>query len=196
MTRPLPTARFTAAALLGLALAGGASANDYAAQIQDLYQTTIAGLLADPAIVAAVKAQNDRTAALGAPEIDALDKTWRAEVKTATRPMVDGVVANPVADLLRTRRDASAGLFTEIFVMDAQGLNVAASDPTSDYWQGDEAKWQETYAKGPGALHISEVEFDESTKTYQAQVSAPILDPATGAPIGAATFGIDVGQLN
>ena len=67
-------------------------------------------------------------------------------------------------------RDDSEGLFTEIFVMDAVGLNVAASDTTSDFWQGDEAKWQQTYSAGSGAVHISDVELDESTQSYQSQV--------------------------
>ena len=77
--------------------------------------------------------------------------------------------------------------------MDAQGLNVAQSDVTSDYWQGDEAKWQETY--NTGNVHIGDVELDESTQTYQAQVSLPIFDPESNAVIGAATFGVNLELL-
>ena len=79
--------------------------------------------------------------------------------------------------------------------MDNHGLNVAQSVETSDYWQGDEAKWQKTYGNGSGDIHISEVEFDESTGSYQSQVSMPIKDPATGELIGAITFGINVQSL-
>ena len=82
-------------------------------------------------------------------------------------------------------------MIAEVFIMDAQGLNVAASAVTSDYWQGDEAKFQQTYGVGPDAVHISEVELDESTQTYQAQVSLSLTDPATGALIGAVTFGLN-----
>ena len=112
----------------------------------------------------------------------------------ASTPTIDPVLNGVVADMLRAMRDESEGLFTEIFVMDNLGLNVAASDTTSDYWQGDEAKWQQTYPAGAGAVHISEVELDESTQTYQAQVSVSIAGP-DGAPVGAATFGVNVEYL-
>ena len=79
--------------------------------------------------------------------------------------------------------------------MDALGLNVAASAATSDYWQGDEAKWQETFGNGSGEIHISEVEFDDSTGSYQSQVSLPIRDPDTNELIGAITFGVNVQSL-
>jgi hypothetical protein len=42
-------------------------------------------------------------------------------------------------------------------------MNVGQSDVRSDCWQGDEAKWQQTYLKGADAIHIGEVEFDESS---------------------------------
>ena len=98
----------------------------------------------------------------------------------------------PASARLVAARDGAVGLFTEIFAMDDKGLNVAASDVTSDYWQGDEAKWKSTYAVGAGAVHISEVEFDESSQSYQAQVSVTVVDPDSGAPIGALTVGVNV----
>ena len=36
---------------------------------------------------------------------------------------------------------------------DNKGLNVGQSDVTSDYWQGDEAKWKKSYKMGAGAVH-------------------------------------------
>lgn len=148
----------------------------------------------DGAIIDAIAAQNAKTAGYDAGRIDALDKTWRAEVGTGS-DLVDGVLTNAAADYLRTQIAASDGLITEVFVMDAQGLNVAASGATSDYWQGDEAKFQETYPKGAGAVHFGDIEFDESSQTYQAQISVTITDPASGAPIGAMTIGIDAEAL-
>jgi hypothetical protein len=184
------------AALLLAVPAGLAHAGEFDAPLQALAAGDIAAIAADPALVAAILAQNARTLPLSEAEIDALDKAWRAEVAEASRPTIEPVLTGPVADMLRARRDASAGLFTEIFAMDARGLNVAASDVTSDYWQGDEDKWQKSFQAGPGALHLSEVELDESTQTYQAQVSVPVIDPATGKPVGALTFGVNVGLLD
>lgn len=84
---------------------------------------------------------------------------------------------------------------TAVFAVDNRGLNVAQSVESSDYWQGDEAKWQKTFGNGSGDIHISEVEFDESTGSYQSQVSMPISDPSTGELIGAITLGINVQSL-
>jgi hypothetical protein len=53
----------------------------------------------------------------------------------------------------------------------------------------------ETYGIGPDAVHFSEVELDESTQRYQAQISLTIVDPATGEPIGAMTVGVDAEAL-
>lgn len=145
-------------------------------------------------IVDAIAAQNAQTAGYDAARIESLDQTWRAEVGTGS-DLVDGVLMNAAADFLRSRIEASGGMITEVFIMDAHGLNVAASGATSDYWQGDEAKFQETFPKGAGAVHFGEVEFDESSQTYQAQISITITDPTSGAPIGAMTIGIDAEAL-
>lgn len=188
--------RAAAALAALLAAAAPATANEYGDALAALAAADIAGWVTEPAVIEAVRAQNAAHAGLSQAEIEALDQRWRAEVGAGASPTIDPVLGAPVSDTLRAWRDSSEGLLTEIFVMDDKGLNVAASDVTSDYWQGDEAKWSETYGVGPGAIHISEVELDESTQTYQAQVSVPVTDPDTGAPIGAATFGVSVEMLN
>ena len=80
--------------------------------------------------------------------------------------------------------------------MDNKGLNVGQSDVTSDYWQGDEAKWKKTFLVGPDAVFIDKVEEDESTQQFQSQVSLSIVDPTTKNVIGAVTIGIDVEVLH
>ena len=83
--------------------------------------------------------------------------------------------------------------FSEIFVMDNLGANVAMSDKTSDYWQGDEAKFKESFKGGAGAVHIGDVEFDDSSQLYTVQISVPVKDGTK--VIGAITFGIDVDSV-
>ena len=176
------------------ALTGAAVADEFTPALQELAASQIQAMANDPAIVAAIQAQNEKHAGMSEADIVALDDKWRAEVGSGATPTIDPVLGNAVADMLRGLRDESAGLFTEIFVMDNVGLNVAASDTTSDFWQGDEAKWQQTFGAGAGAVHVSDVELDESTQSYQAQVSVSISD-ASGAAIGAATFGVNVEYL-
>lgn len=151
--------------------------------------------LTDPDLIAAVKAQNQDHADLTEDAVIALDQEWRAQAKAGGGPLIDRLVNDPVSQWLLAKQTATAGFVTEVFVMDNKGLNVAQSAVTSDYWQGDEAKWQETYSVGPDALHISDVEFDDSTGFYQSQASLPIMDPETGDAIGAVTFGVNVQSL-
>jgi hypothetical protein len=171
-------------------------AGEFDARLHELAAGEISNWISDPSIVAAILAQNQITGSYADAEIDSLDKAWRSEIGAVAQPKINAVLDTATSDMLRGMRDESRGLYTEIFVMDARGLNVAASDITSDYWQGDEAKWQETYPAGPNAIHIGEVELDESTQTYQSQLSLSIADPATGAAIGAITIGVNVGLLN
>ena len=147
-----------------------------------------------PQIVAAVQNANLAHAALSPAEIQALEARWSAEIGT-TGGLVDGVTGNPASVYLRDLTMASDGKVTELIVMDARGLNVAISEPTSDYWQGDEDKHRLTFGAGPGGLHISEVELDDSTQSYQAQVSFTLADPATGLPIGAVTVGLNAASF-
>jgi hypothetical protein len=183
------------AGVAALVLAAPASANEFAAQLTELAKGEIAKMVAAPEVVEAVKAQNAETAAHDQAKLDALDGQWRAEVGAADQPLIKATLEKPASKYLAMQKEQAGGLFTEIFVMDAKGLNVAQSDVTSDYWQGDEEKWAEVYPKGAGALHLSEVEQDESTQTYQSQVSMPVVDPADGSVIGAVTVGVNVEML-
>jgi hypothetical protein len=161
----------------------------------ELANGKIQKLITSSVVIDAIKAQNAKHASLQQAEIDKLDKEWRAETNAADHPMIDAVLGNDLSAHLKKVKEESQGLYTEIFVMDNKGLNVGQSDVTSDYWQGDEAKWQKTYQAGPGAIHISEVEEDESTQRFQSQLSMAITDPATNEVIGAITIGVDIENL-
>ena len=175
--------------------ATASQADDYTNIMSSYGQDHIVAWLSDPSIVAAIRKQNLRNSGLSQDDIDQLDLTWRQQVGLQDRPVIEPVLSNPAADALRSRIAASQGVVTEAFVMDNQGLNVAASDVTSDYWQGDEAKFTETFGRGTSDLHIGDIELDESTQTYQGQISVAITDPETGAYIGALTVGLNAEML-
>ncbi|MBN9886612.1 hypothetical protein [Salipiger abyssi] len=185
---------FICAALLAVS-AAPAFAVDARTAMEAFLQSGIQPWAQDPALIAAIEAQNAQTAGYDAARIDALDSAWQAEIGAADTPTISAVVESDLATFLRDHVGAAQGAITEIFVMDAQGLNVAASAITSDYWQGDEAKFTETYGQGAGAVHYGEVEFDESSQSYQAQISLTLSDPETGAPIGAMTVGVNADLL-
>lgn len=171
------------------------AAAPHEAPIQQFANSTVKTWISNPMVINAVKAQNRENANLSQAKINALDEQWRNETKTSHRPLIDEVLAREVSNFLKQAKSDSGGLVTEVFVMDNRGLNVGQSDVTSDFWQGDEAKWKNTYLVGPDAMFIDEIEHDESTQTFQSQLSMSIKDPATGEVIGAITVGIDVEAL-
>lgn len=172
-----------------------ASADEFTSAIQAFYDSEISAWANDPALISAITAQNSETAEFDQAQIEALDQAWRAEVGLAETPTITPVLSSDTSELLRERVAQYGGQITEIFIMDAVGLNVAASAITSDYWQGDEAKFSETFGAGPSGFQVSDVELDDSTQRYQGQVSFTLVDPGTGTPVGAMTVGIDAESL-
>lgn len=158
-------------------------------------EKTVSTWLNDPVIITAIKQQNTKNASLSQSDIDALDKQWRQESKNTNGPLILEVTQNSLSEFLRGIKSEEEWLMTEIFVMDNKGLNVGQSDITSDFWQGDEAKWQKTFAASPKATFVDEVEMDESTQRFQTQISIAIADPDTGKNIGAVTIGVDAENL-
>jgi len=184
--------------LAALLLTGGiasAQDNEFAEPLTALAQGELKEIAANPVLVAAIMAQNATTSGYDQARIDELDTQWRAEVDAASKPLIDATLANEASVYLAKVQEESGGKFTEIFATDAKGLNAAQSTVTSDYWQGDEDKFTKSFGAGADAVFLGEVEQDESTQTFQSQVSITVVDPANGAPIGSITVGVDLSTL-
>lgn len=146
-------------------------------------------------VVRAVKAQNARLGALAQSEIDALDQQWRREREEDDKPLIAATLSSPLSGYLTRRQANELGLYAAIFVTDQNGLNVGQSAITGDYWQGDEAKFQKTYAVGPDAVFVDAPEWVEDFKVWIVQVNMTVSDPDTGAAIGAVTFDVNMAEL-
>lgn len=179
-----------AIAVAALALAAGpVSGGEKAPQaIFELAETTLSRLASDAVIVEAVKAENGKGKSLD--QVKALDERWMGHAGIAD--YMKAMMESECGRHLRSIQE-SEPFYAEIFVMDNLGANVAMTDKTSDYWQGDEAKFQKSFHDGKGSLFVDEVEFDESAQAYLVQVSVPVMDG--GKAIGAVTFGIDIDRL-
>ena len=141
----------------------------------------------DKVFVDATKAQNAKKVKLT--EIETIDKEW---IAGKADDAVKRVTTGPCADHLRQLVAQHAG-FGEAFVMDDQGALVCANSRTSDYWQGDETKWQRSFNGGKGAVFIDRPRYDESAQTPLAQISVPVMEG--GKVIGAITVGVNVYRL-
>lgn len=142
----------------------------------------------NPILVEAVREQNALGRSLE--EIQRLDADWMA-TSTVT-PFMQELLDNAPALELK-RLEQTKPYFLEMFLMDDQGANVAMTNKTSDYWQGDEDKFTESFKQGQGAVHLGEVQFDSSAQAYLVQISVPVMDE--GRAIGALTVGIDLDRL-
>lgn len=169
--------------------------NEFAAEMEAHLKNKALQWINNPIVINAIRQQNQKNANLTEEEIITLDKQWRSETKGEGYTLTDSVLNNELSNYLEEIKFAHEEIYKEIFVMDNKGLNVGQADLTSDYWQGDEGKWQNTYLKGPGAIDIGDLEEDESTGAFQAQLSTSIVDPDTGSVIGAITIGMAVDGL-
>lgn len=139
-------------------------------------------------LVTAVKEQNAKGSSLD--EIKSKDEAWMKTVGVDS--FMDSLMNNAAATELK-KLESSQPYFLEVFLMDQQGANVAMTNKTSDYWQGDEAKFTKSYNGGAGGLDIGKVKFDKSSQAYLVQVSVPVMDGTTA--IGAITIGINLDEL-
>lgn len=187
--------RFTILAVAAAIPAVPGCAHDHEAALMAYLDSEIRRWCQSEEIVAAIRRGNADHAGIDRARIRELDSAWHAEIGAAETPTISPVIEGHTADFLRARVAAAGGVITEVFIMDAHGFNVAASAATSQMWHGDEAMFTETFGAGADAIHLGEVKLDESTQIYEAQISLTIVDPATGAPIGAITVGVDVHAL-
>ena len=163
--------------------------SDYERYLNEFIIERVMPWLSDPNIVEAVELRNKETSGFSEEKIAKLDAQWRKEVDAVSKPLIEKVLQNVLSEFLKKKKEEMGGVVTELFVMDAKGLNVGQSIITSDYWQGDEDKWKKTFLVGPGAIFIDKIKKDPSTKVYQAQVSVTLQDKK-GKAIGALTLGL------
>lgn len=151
--------------------------------------------LANPIVPLSVEAQTQLRGALSQETIDALDTQWRAEREADDKPLISATLSSPLSTYLLRIQSGALGLYTEMFITDANGLNVGQSAITGDYWQGDEAKFTNTFPVGPNAIFIDEAEWDEDWQIWRAQLNMSIPDETGTRAIGAATIEVNLTEL-
>src|SRR5262245_19413854 len=138
-------------------------------------------IAADPQLVAAVVAKNG--AGESAEDVQKKDREW-SSAKAARAAVTESACGDRLRGLVK--EDA---FVVEAFLMDAQGALVCASRETSDYWQGDEPKWQKTYGEGK-RVYVDEAAQDVSTGVYAIQLS--VLVSNAGQKAGALTLTLKI----
>jgi hypothetical protein len=186
------------------------------AVVQYAKEFVAANLIGNAELNAAIAASTEKYRRLGYDETTILDSQWRVaksgvekEAKAAStlkdlagdksiddhikagEELIKAARENDVSTwLVKVQEKAEpAGGVTEIFVMDGWGWNVAQTGGTSDFYQGDEGKWQKTFASDG----IEVLDIVEEDGIRYAQISLPIKDGDKN--IGAVTVGVDVDKV-
>ncbi len=122
-------------------------------------------------------------------EIKKIDQEW----KDGSSPLIKELQENKAGSFLKNIIIQQADVYSEAFLTDNQGANVAAYPATSDYWQGDEEKFTASFNGGDGKVFIGPVELDESTQANAVQISVPM--QYNDETIGVLVIGVKVSVL-
>ena len=124
---------------------------------------------ADPLVLKSVRDANARKTTLD--QTKKLDAEWIAGTGGG---FAKEILDSGISRFLSKKVKSNKLLYTEAFLCDRMGATVGAFPSTSDYWQGDEKKFTESFKDGK--VFIGPLELDESTKSYSVQVSVPVRD--------------------
>lgn len=157
---------------------------EYIAASADAY---IFRRIVDVAVIARVSevrraAQEGSRQPLDQAQVDALDQAWQKErrVPAALAGVLTNQAARFVADMTKQNP-----LYREILVTDRHGRLVAASQLTTDYFQGDEGWWTQALDDGRrGRIFVSDVRLDESAGIYAFDIAVPVVSPDSEEIVG------------
>jgi hypothetical protein len=144
-------------------------------------------LSADPILVRAVRLQN--ASGLTREQIAAIDEAW---IEGGAESRVKAILENLCSQRLRGVHSAEPA-YKEILVADARGANVCMSQRSTDFFQGDEAKWKKSFNGGAGQISIQLPDSNPSVRGLLAHISLPIR--VGGETIGVVIVAVDPRQL-
>ncbi|WP_019504575.1 methyl-accepting chemotaxis protein [Pleurocapsa sp. PCC 7319] len=133
----------------------------------------------NPIVIQAMKEGNkiSQSQQLAQQQIDVLEKKFAATKLLAPDENLNNYLQQIVI----------SGQVAEIFFTERNGLNVAFSNPTSDFVQRDEGWWQNSQKEG---RDIDEPEFDDSANAIVIAFSRAVKDPQTGEFLGVIKAGV------
>ena len=174
---------------IGIVIENVNSSDKLSDKLKSYVKTNLISIITNKTFASAVAGQNDKAVSLD--KIKQIDESWiNAE---DVLPIHDELMSNDCAKEVKMIIAKNPSI-TEAFVMDNQGANVGQNTLTSDYWQGDEAKWKNSYNEGKGGIEIGDVKFDKSADAQLQQISLPVIN-AKGNVIGAICLGINTDQV-
>ncbi len=159
-------------------------------------RVVLAGTLAtEPSVVTAVRDSNQTYEGLSEEAIQsrikAIDQRWN---ETPPPPEVRQILSSDAAERMRRFMELDPR-FLRVTVTDQWGATVAATHKTLDYLQADEDFWQSIYAEGRGSIHLTDILYDEVTRSSYIGIGVPVLERDTNRFLGAVDALVDVSSV-
>ncbi len=151
-------------------------------------------IMTDPLLTDAIKLQNSSLERQTQAELDAIDKAWIEERKNPGGPLTGSMLQSAPSRRLIELLAASHGAVTHGILMDGKGRNVAIGAPTTDYWQGDEAKFLKTAAAASHQISRGEIELRHDGQGSACWISQTIFE--AGKPIGALAVELNLDHIS
>ena len=104
--------------------------------------------------------------------IDKVESNWHDRNKDS---LLNQILSRPASQFLKKYVEENP-YYNEIFVTDFQGTLAAASNETTDYFQGDEAPYSYVRQYGGSSFFVGKVEGDVSSQSFGQKIALPILD--------------------
>lgn len=122
------------------------------------------------------------------PNPQSLDKIWN-ELKAGDN-ILENIINNPSGEVMRNwiKHISIQG---EGLLIGRNGGLAAATEKTTDFWQGDESQFLKAIGLSTGKVYVQHEMLDESTHLMLIKISAPIFNPRTKHPIGVLVIGFD-----
>lgn len=118
------------------------------------------------------------------------DNQWSNELRLQISGLAATMKSSALSQQLAVWQQQFNGQIAEIMLTDAQGRNIAVSELTSDYWQGDEAKFQQLTRQNV-SYYFDHVSFDHSSQRFLVHLSLPLYG-TDGNLLAALILGLDV----
>lgn len=153
-------------------------------QIGGVMRTLAAEVLADPAMLDALRQASRRNDDVTIDTIIQRDIAWRQQAKRGRGALLESVMGGRLSQQLTLMRFPRQMLLADLMLTDDRGLLVGATRIPSDYDQSDEAKYMVPVTTEPGMVHVEGAAYDESADDYVVMASILLVDPLDARPLG------------
>ncbi len=128
--------------------------------------------------------------------INKKDQEWISVPEEEITPFMNDLINNRLSEELRRRvrfyaEKQSFEVYSEVFITNKYGVNIAQTGKTTDYRQDDEKWWQRAKEDG---LYLGDIELDRSSGVYSVNIGIRV-DDEGGNFVGAMKVVLNIEEV-